>query len=716
MEKIITTTCSYDCGARCLLKVHLKDGMISRITSGNIKGLNISACPKGLAQKDVVYNPERILQPLKRTGKRGEGKFEVISWDEALDTVAGQLNKTIKEYGTEYIYYLVNTGSLSTLQNTRAAVNRFFALLGKCTTAWCNVSFEGALQSSLATFGTPYTGGTRDNLLFSKLLILWGWDPLVSRFGSDTESMLAKAKKSGTKIISVDPRKNRTCRYLADEWISIRPGTDAAMLIAMAYVMIDEGLYDRDFISKYTEGFEEFKSHVMGARDGIIKNPDWAQAICAVPSEKIAWLARQYAENKPAALITGWAPGRSAAGEQFHRAASVLAAMTGNIGVKGGFVSGGADFVGMGLFKDKVPVPQANHNMIHKADFYDAIINGKSKKYPADCRLLYITGCNLLNQYLNLNKGIQALLKPDFIVLHELFLTPTAKYADIILPVTHFLERDDIGHPWLGGPYLIYMNKIVDNLPGPKSDLEILSELAPRVGIKDYNINSDEGWLKMLLDNQPDFPDIDTLKKEGACKLKHDEAFVPFKDQIEDINNNPFPTPSGKIEIYSSRFEQMNNPLIPAIPKYIPFSEGAEDAESNEKFPLQLITPHSMARVNSQFVNVADLKKLGDDSINISIEDANARNIKDSDNVFVFNDRGRIFVKAKVTRDIMPGVVSLDQGIWYDPDADGTDKGGCVNVLSLDAASPAGAFTSNTCLVQIKKAGRTNSKNEAAGQ
>ena len=164
--------------------------------------------------------------------------------------------------------------------------------------------------------------------------------------------------------------------------------------------------------------------------------------------------------------------------------------------------------------------------MIHKADFYDAIINGKSKKYPADCRLLYITGCNLLNQYLNLNKGIQALLKPDFIVLHELFLTPTAKYADIILPVTHFLERDDIGHPWLGGPYLIFMNKIVDNLPGPKSDLEIFSELAPKVGIKDYNNNSDEEWLKIIMDNEPDFPDIDTLKKDGVYKIKYDGPFI----------------------------------------------------------------------------------------------------------------------------------------------------------------------------------------------
>ncbi|MEI7616600.1 MAG: molybdopterin dinucleotide binding domain-containing protein, partial [Actinomycetota bacterium] len=191
---------------------------------------------------------------------------------------------------------------------------------------------------------------------------------------------------------------------------------------------------------------------------------------------------------------------------------------------------------------------------------------------------------------------------------------------------------------------------------------------------------------------------------DGVYKIKHDVPFIAFKEQIKDINNNPFPTPSGKIEIYSSRFEQMNNPLIPAIPRYIPFSEGAEDADSNGNFPLQLVTPHSMARVNSQFANIKGLKKLEDDSIYISVKDAEARNIKNSDDVFVFNDRGRIFVKAKVTEDIMPGVVSLDQGRWYNPDKSGTDIGGCVNVLSRDAASPAGAFTSNTCLVQVEKA------------
>jgi len=422
--KVITTTCNYDCGARCLLDVHIENGKITRISSGKKAGLKIKACPKGLLQHDVAYNDQRIKTPLIRTGQRGEGKFRPAGWDEAAGIVAGKIKETIKKYGSGAIYFLVNTGSLSTLHNTRAATARFFGLLGKCTSFYGNVSCEAAVQSSNATFGTQFTGSTRENILHSRLIILWGWNPVVSRFGSDTEVYLSKAKKEGATIICVDPRKSKSSRALANKWICIQPGTDAAMLLAMAHVMISENIFDKKFIEKYTSGFEEFKKYVMGADDGIAKSPEWAAGICGCSPDAIVLLARQYATIKPAALMTGWAPGRTLYGEQYHRAASVLAAMTGNIGIKGGFVSGGADFVDMGLFDKKLPDSFENHHIINKVDLYDALIKGKSANYPEDCRLLYITGSNLLNQYLNLNKGIEALKRPDFTVIHELFLNP----------------------------------------------------------------------------------------------------------------------------------------------------------------------------------------------------------------------------------------------------------------------------------------------------
>ncbi len=701
--KIITTTCSYDCGGRCLLEVHVSDNRVIRIKSKKAEGLNISACPRGLAQKNVLYSPDRLKNPLKRIGKRGSSDFKTISWDEALDIVAGKFKQVIKEYGTESIYFIPGSGSLATLNNPGKVSARFFGMLGKCTTAWGNESFEGASQSSLATFGSEYTGNSRDNILYSKFIILWGWNPDVSRFGSNTAYYLRKAKKSGVKILSIDPRNSQTGISLADEWIPIRPGTDAAMLISMAGVMIEEELYDKDFIQKYTSGFSYYHDYIMGASDGIEKSPEWAEHICGVPSNIIRNIAREYAKHKPSALMTGWAPGRSAYGEQFHRAASVLAVMTGNIGNKGGFVSGGTNIIDLGRLDKKIPVPDIKHDLVHNTDLYESLLNNEVKGKTKECKLLYFIGANFLNQHLNLDKGKKALAKQDFIVVHDLFLTPTARYADIVLPVTHYLEQDDIGLPWGGGEYSIFMNKAVEPVPGVRSDLSIFTELAKRIGILKFNEKTDEEWLDEILKNNTNLPDLKTLKETDIYRFRTDGPLVAFSQQIKDPDNNPFPTPSGKIEIFSKRFDDMKNPLIPPIPKYIPPWDGPDDRIA-EDYPIQLISPHSIARINSQLNNIAEIKKLEDDDLWINSEDAHKRGIKDGDMVHVFNNRGRIHIRARLTETIMPGVANIDQGQWYDPDSQGIDQGSCVNVLTLDKKSPAGALSSNTCLVQIEKA------------
>ncbi len=701
-ERYVTTTCNQDCGARCYLNITVRDGKIIRIAPKKHTALDITACPRGLVQKEVVSHQDRILHPLKRTGPRGGDSFKAISWDEALDTITARIKKIKKQHGTEAIYFLVNTGAYNVLHNTRAVTNRFFGMLGKCTTFLCSVSMEAAVQSSLATFGTMYTGSSRDNILHSKLIILWGWDPNVTRFGSDTAIYLSRAKKEKIKIVCVDPRMNHTCRTLGDEWIPLKPGTDAAFLIAMANVMIEEDLHDRKFIDRYTYGFDRFYDYVMGVDDGIVKDPEWAHAICGVNPEIIRGLAREYARAKPAALMTGWSPGRSAYGEQFQRAASVIAAMTGNIGIKGGFVSGGVDLIDLAVIEEKIPVPETRHNIIHKTMLYDALIKGRAGGYPSDCKLLYITGCNLLNQYLNLNKGIKALTGTEFTVIHEFFLTHTARYADIVLPVTHAYEHDDIGQTWIGGSYFIKMNRAVDPPGEAKSDFQIFSVLAERLGIADYNTRSDDEWLEDILKRNPGFPDLATLSKEGIYSLKSDQPKIAFREQIADPEKNPFPTKSGRIEIYSNMFAEKNDPLIPPVPKYIsPWDDRGE--KLMEKYPIQLISPHSRARINSQLYNVDGIKHLADDRLWLNTEDALERNIKDCDPVHVYNDMGRIRVNVKVTDSIIRGVASLDQGQWYDPDDGGVDTGGCVNVLTTDRHSPAGAFPSNSCLVQVEK-------------
>jgi anaerobic dimethyl sulfoxide reductase subunit A len=701
-DQIITTTCSYDCGGRCLLRVHIRDQKIAHISTKNRKGLHLQACPRGLAQKSVVYHSDRLTQPLKRVGARGDGKFKPVSWDQALETIAEKIQHTISKFGTESLYFVTNTGSMATLHNTPVVTRRFFGLLGRCTTTWGNPSYEGAKQSALATFGTAATGSTRDNLLASKLIILWGWNPLVTRFGPDTIPYLSQAKKVGAHIVCVDPRQNQTCHALADEWIPVKPGTDTALLTAMAYVMISEELLDYCYVEKYTHGFDKFREYVTGETDGVPKSPEWAHAICGTPVESIVKLARSYIENKPASLIAGWAPGRTAYGEQFHRAASTLSAISGNMGIDGGHSAGGADYVDMGSFVKTLPVPKTRHHKVHLARLYDALLDSKSEGKHPDCKLLYIVGCNLLNQNLNLNKGTQALKKVDFIVTHELFLTPTAKFADIVLPVKHFFEGEDIGQPFVGGPYCIYMHKVLDAPPGVKSDLDIFSKIAERLGIENDNDRTDEEWLESFIGSEPQLPDLRTLKTDGVKRFAMQRAHVAFREEIENPDKYPFPTPSGKIEIFSQRFAELDNPAIPPIPTYMPSGEGPEDPLAR-KYPIQLISPHSKARANSQFDNIEPIKKGADDNLWMNPTDANQRNIQNGNTVHVFNKRGRMRVAVKVTHRIMPGVASIDQGQWYAPDDRGIDSGGCANILITDRRSPAGAFPCNTCLVQIEK-------------
>jgi anaerobic dimethyl sulfoxide reductase subunit A len=299
-------------------------------------------------------------------------------------------------------------------------------------------------------------------------------------------------------------------------------------------------------------------------------------------------------------------------------------------------------------------------------------------------------------------------------------MTPTAKFADILLPVNTAFEREDIFIQWPGGEDFYYGHKVIDSLHESKTDLEIFTELANRLGFgRQFNDKTEVEWLREFV-RESEIPDFDAFRREGVHKPPKRDPFVCFRNQIEDPENNPFNTPSGKIEIYSKRLEDMNQPeTIPALPKYIEPWEGRKDPLF-EKYPLQLITPHPKASAHSVLFTNAWLRDLEPHQAWINAEDGSARGIRSGDKVRVFNDRGTVVITAKLTERIMPGVVSISEGAWYHPDKEGRDWGGCANVLTKDECTlglyseftegvfvglptKGFGFTTNTSLVQIEK-------------
>jgi molybdopterin guanine dinucleotide-containing S/N-oxide reductase-like protein len=559
----------------------------------------------------------------------------------------------------------------------------------------------------------------RDDLPNSKLIIFWGWNPAATINGVSTQYYLALAKEKGARIICIEPRFTNSAAIYADEWIGIRPGTDTALAMAMAHVMISEDIYDHHFIDTYTLGFEKFREYVLGINDGQPKNPEWAEDITTIPRDVIVKLARAYASTKPAALMPGVGVGRTAYGEQFHRTTITLASMTGNIGIHGGDAGARAweaqfggypynnewflDFHKRITARDELPYPSEKQSefrkfAVHRAKIAEHILEGK-------CKLLFFQALCYLTQYPDANKVARALQIPEFICTVEQHMTPTARYADIILPVCTAMERNDITMG-VGAPFIGLCNKVIEPVGESKTHLEIADAIAKHMGFEDLYNTDDEELQKEYLEkcrvNDIDPPDFDVMKREGVYRIELDEPYIAFKREIEDPENNPFPTPSGKIEIYSKEWDDLDIPDLPPIPTYI---EGDENWRSPlaKKYPLSLITPHGKLRALGKFDNIPWLRELEIQTVWINTVDANSRGIKNMESVQVKNDRGTIIIKAKVTNRIVPGTVSIESGAWYKSDGIGNDIGGCANTLTSDAISPVGVFQFNTSMVEVVK-------------
>ena len=300
--RIVRTTSTYDCGGRCPLKLHVKGNQILRVEGDDAREPHqLRTCLRCRAYKQYVHHPERLLYPQKRVGERGEGKFERISWEEAYDIFTRELNRIIQTYGNQAILLATGGGYQGSLHNGTLASSRLLNQYGGYVTHYGNISSEGAVWASLTQYGSVMVGHNREDLLNSRLIILWGWDPARMISGTNTMHHLIRAKENGARIVAIDPRYHDSAATLAHEWIPLYPGTDTAVMVAMANVMIKEGLQDQQFLDTYTVGFDAFKDYVLGREDGVDKTPGWAAEISGVEASTIERLAREYAGTKPAA-------------------------------------------------------------------------------------------------------------------------------------------------------------------------------------------------------------------------------------------------------------------------------------------------------------------------------------------------------------------------------------------------------------------------------
>jgi anaerobic dimethyl sulfoxide reductase subunit A len=643
---------------------------------------------------------------------------------------------------------------------------------GGCLGIYNSYSWGATNLATPTVYGTLVTGNQRQDWLNAKYILMWGWNPAEMRDGTNSDYFIKLARQAGARVVCIDPRHSLSAASLADEWIPIRPGTDTAMMSAMAYVMLTEHLYDAEFVRTHCVGFdatqmpvneaESYSDYILGVRDGTPKTPEWAEAITAVPAETIARIAREYATIKPSVLYQGYGMQRRAYGEQVVRLGCVLAAITGNVGVPGGWASGlglqAPD--GGGLWTVFPTGENPVRASIPVFLWTEACLRGKSmtqadgvrgvERLDNDIKLIYAVATNcLINQHADVDRTAEILRdesKVEFIAVQDNFLTPSARFADVVLPACTQFETWGVEDGWKYGDEVILQPKLVEPLGESKSDYRICAELAERLGIGEaFTEGRDEkDWVEFCLNEfrRVRFPELPTLdefieRDLGAWTRPATRPAIAFEDFRRDPEKYPLKTPSGKIEIFSKHLFDLGRPdEIPAIPKYIqewesPFvTSRAERSAAQSKpcanagelerpattpptngvaaqggYPLQAIGHHTLHRVHSTHDNNDWLEEAFPQRVFINPIDASARGIEDGDEVKVYNSRGALILPCRVTPRIMPGVIDIPQGAWYKPDEKGVDRGGCVNVLtSHQWTLYAYASTQQTIMVEAEKA------------
>ena len=713
--------------------------------------------PIGNSLPGTIDGECRIRRPAVRLGffkhgrqaarsGRGREPFVEVSWSQALDLVAGEIERVRREHGNEAIFGgSYGWSSAGRFHHAQSQVHRFLNSVGGYTAHVNTYSYAAAEVIS------PHIIGDLTYILaqsttwpvlarHAQLIVSFGGIPLknaqvnsggVSRH--TTRHWLEQCRSAGVHFVNIGPIRDDVGAFLEPEWLPARPNTDVAIMLALAHTLLTDGTYDRDFLARYCVGFDRFAPYLAGTSDGVPKDAQWAAGICGLAADKISALARRMWRQRTLINIS-WSIQRGDHGEQPYWMAVVLAAMLGGIGRPGeGFCFGyGASarignpsqaFKGPTLPQGKnrvsrfIPVARIADMLLHPRAKFD--FNGVQMEYP-DIRLVYWAGGNPFHHHQDLNRLVQAWHRPEAVIVHEQFWNAHARHADVVLPATTSLEREDIGSA-TGDNSLFAMRRCIEPIGEARDDYDIFAKLASSLGVEDHYTEGRTAaqWLEHLYEScrernratGVELPSFSTFWSEGVAALPEPTRQMVFLEDFRlDPQRFPLQTPSGRIEIFSQRIASFNYEDCPGHPVWLEPYEWL-GAPLARRFPLHLISNQPATKLHSQLDNGAvslASKISGREPVSMNPQDAAKRGLSTGDIVRVFNDRGACLAGVVVSDTVRQGVVQLATGAWYCPHVPG--QIGCLeihgnpNVLTRDKGTSrlAQGPTAHTTLVEVE--------------
>jgi anaerobic selenocysteine-containing dehydrogenase len=679
-----TTACPRNCYSTCTIKVHVENGRLRRIEPHPAnEATPEGACLKGLSYVERVHSPDRILHPLRKSQTSGE--FERITWDQALDTIVAKLEEIRRGSGPQSVLYYSASGTKGLLNGVGLD---FWRLYGGCTTTYGDLCWPAGLEATRLTLGENKHNAPWD-IANARLIVLWGKNAAETNIHQMV--FVERALEKGARLVVIDPRRTETAER-AELLIQPRPGTDGALALAVASLLIREGRIDHDFVARHVHGYPQF------AELAASYTAERASEICEVPVGAVYQLADVVGSVRPMTINAGFGMQRYTNSGQAMRAIIALLAVTGNIGRPGaGWLFANLQSHVFDRVKDPIAFypPEVPDGVVRVSVSTSRL--GRDVLATADppLRMMWAERGNPVTQNPETHTVLRAVRSMEFRVVVDQFMTDTAREADIVLPAKSMFEQTDvIGAYW--HPYIQLKQKSIEPPGEVKPETEIYWHLARRLNLPEREVaekipaptdEAVEAYLGRKLRHFPELT-LERLRKGPVIAPGHQE--VAFSDYV-------FPTPSGKIELSSD--EAVSRWGANALPDYFESEESIRrDPERSRRYPLYFMTPNTKNRIHSQFNNLDMIRELSPEPfVQIHPEDADSRDISDGDRVRIFNDRGEIHVVARLDWGIKRGCVAVTNGWWI-------TQGGTVNFCSYGRETDMGhgaAFHEN--LVQVEK-------------